>query len=144
MKSYFDSSVLLKTYVEEPNSHEADALVEESGTPILYTHLQVIEVATAIRLKRFRKEITEAQEKAALVALESDIVSGRMQRPDCELSAIFHQAAKLSAKYAAQIGVRTMDILHVAAALKTDCTTLVSFDKRQRKLAKSVGLKLKP
>lgn len=35
-------------------------------------------------------------------------------------------------------------MLHVAAALEAGCTTLASFDDRQRKLAARVGLKVIP
>ena len=41
-------------------------------------------------------------------------------------------------------GQRTIDLLHVAIALEAKATTFLSFDNRQRKLAKAAGLEVKP
>ena len=41
-------------------------------------------------------------------------------------------------------GQRTIDLLHVAIALEAKATTFLSFDNRQRKLAKAAGLEFKP
>jgi predicted nucleic acid-binding protein len=40
--------------------------------------------------------------------------------------------------------IRTLDVLHVAAALLLEAKILASFDERQRRLAASVGLKVLP
>ena len=53
-------------------------------------------------------------------------------------------AEVLSAKHAASAGQRTIDLLHVAIALEAGAKTFLSFDQRQRKLAKAAGLKVKP
>jgi predicted nucleic acid-binding protein len=50
----------------------------------------------------------------------------------------------LSEKHAATEGQRTIDLLHVALALEAGAKTFLSFDQRQRKLAKAAGLKVKP
>jgi hypothetical protein len=39
---------------------------------------------------------------------------------------------------------RTLDVLHVAAALLLEAKILASFDEQQRRLAASAGLKLLP
>ena len=54
------------------------------------------------------------------------------------------QAQQLSKQHAARIGCRTLDILHVAFALEIASAFFVSFDRRQRQLAKAVGLKVLP
>jgi hypothetical protein len=51
---------------------------------------------------------------------------------------------KLSTEYAARYLTRTLDVLHVAAALLLEAKTLASFDDRQRRLAAGVGLQLLP
>jgi predicted nucleic acid-binding protein len=45
---------------------------------------------------------------------------------------------------AAKLGCRTLDIIHVAAALVLGIKEVVTFDGRQRALAKQVGLTVKP
>ena len=42
------------------------------------------------------------------------------------------------------LGTRSLDLLHVAAALVLDTKVFFSFDDRQRKAAASEGLKVKP
>ncbi|MEO6740054.1 MAG: PIN domain-containing protein [Chthoniobacteraceae bacterium] len=54
------------------------------------------------------------------------------------------RADDISEKHAATEGQRTIDLLHVALALECGAKTFLSFDTRQRKLAKAAGLKVKP
>jgi predicted nucleic acid-binding protein len=53
-----------------------------------------------------------------------------------------HGNVLLSRKTSAKLGTRTADLLHVASALDLEAQYLFSFDKRLRKLAQVVGLKL--
>ena len=41
-------------------------------------------------------------------------------------------------------GYRSLDILHVAAAVVSEAEEFLTFDERQRKLAQAEGLKVKP
>jgi predicted nucleic acid-binding protein len=50
----------------------------------------------------------------------------------------------LSAEYSGDLGSRSLDLLHVAAALEAGCRTFASFDVRQRRVAESCGLALIP
>jgi predicted nucleic acid-binding protein len=43
-----------------------------------------------------------------------------------------------------EIGCRTLDLLHVAVALSLGVKTFVTFDERQRAVAKLEGLTVKP
>jgi predicted nucleic acid-binding protein len=49
----------------------------------------------------------------------------------------------LARKHTALLGTRTLDTLHVAAALELKSERFLTFDERQAKLAKAIGLKLK-
>ena len=142
--TYIDASILVKSYVKESDSPEAVALIEAAGLPILFTHLHEIEVPNAIRLKRFRGELTKAQETIALHRLQEDLHSGRLVRPDYELSSVFYRAETLSGKHSAALGTRSLDLLHIAAALESGCKTFASFDERQRTCAAHCGLTLIP
>lgn len=144
MSTYFDTGVLLKAYVPEPNSRLADALILEAAPPLPFTHLHEIEMRTALRLKRGRGEITAAELKTALRDLQADITAGRLEKPAYNLVAVFHKAEELSAKYAADTLARSLDILHVAAALTLGARVFVSFDERQRKIARRARLKVLP
>jgi len=142
--TYVDSSLFVKSYVDEPNSQEADDLLRELGTPHVFSHLHEIEIPNAIRLKRFRGEITRAQESAAIRAFQSDVDAGRMERPSYDIGAVFIRAEQLSARLSGDIGTRSLDLLHIAAALEAGCSAFASFDARQRKCAALAGIKVVP
>jgi len=140
--AYVDSGLFVKSYIEEPNSKEADAILRGLGTPFVFSHLHEIEIPNAIRLKRFRGEITRAQETAALRVFQADVDAGRFARPAYDISTVFIRAEQLSARHSGDIGTRSLDLLHVAAALEAGCTAFASYDERQRKCAALAGLKV--
>jgi len=143
LSAYFDTGVLLKAYLPEKNSAAADALILEAATPIPFTHFHEIEMRTAFRLKRGRGEITDTGLKGALRDLQADIDAGRLEKPVYDLPGVFHTAEVLSAKYAVVTLARSLDILHVAAAVVIGAVDFVTFDKRQASLATKAGLKVK-
>lgn len=52
----------------------------------------------------------------------------------------FELCADLAHRYGPKLGVRTLDSLHVACALELNAERFWTFDERQAKLAKAVGL----
>lgn len=144
MTIYYDSAVLVKAYCLETTSTQALSLIRCAKPPLPFTPLHAIEIKNALRLKRHRKELTEFQLRSALGDLEDDINSGFFQMPDLELRVVFDNAELLSAAHAAITGARSLDILHVAAALLLGAGQFVSFDRRQRALAKKAGLRVLP
>jgi predicted nucleic acid-binding protein len=142
--TYIDSSLFVKSFVFEQDSPAAIAIVEAAGDPLLFSHLHEIEIPNAIRLKRFRGEITRTQETVAIQAFQADVRSGRFSRPSYDIGAVFARAAQLSAKNSGDLGTRSLDLLHVAAALEAGCTIFASLDLRQRKCAALSGLKVIP
>jgi predicted nucleic acid-binding protein len=55
---------------------------------------------------------------------------------------VWDACVALGRRYAARLGVRTLDTLHVACALELEAEGFWSFDQRQVKLAKAAGLKI--
>jgi predicted nucleic acid-binding protein len=141
LSAYFDSSVLIKSYVPETDSAVADTLISKVTDPIPFTHFHAIEVRTALRLKNGRGEITGSELKRALAALSEDIDAGRLKMPAYDLATVFHEAERLSDKFAAATFVRSLDILHVATAVVIRATEFITFDTRQTALASKAGLK---
>ena len=114
------------------------------GPPFFYPHLHEIELPNAIHLKVFRGEISQAQSETALGAFRSDIEAGRLARFSYDLAGIFSAAERLSHKYSARIGARSMDLLHIATAIEAGCTHFASLDKCQRECAALAGLTIHP
>ncbi len=144
MDAYFDSAIIVKLYVQEATSSDAIRLVGAYVAPYALTQWQELEVKNAIRLKAFRAEITAAEMKQSIAAFEQDIATGRWQRPAYTAATVEQKADELSTGHSAILGCRTLDIIHVAAALVLGTKEFVTFDGRQGALAKQVGLTVKP
>jgi predicted nucleic acid-binding protein len=100
-----------------------------------------LEVVNALELRVFRRELSTSQAQSSLNDFEKDMRDGiLLLRPLPEQ--VFERACQLSRQTTGRLGTRTADLLHVAAALELDADYLYSFDQQQRKLARSVGLKL--
>lgn len=144
MNAFFDSGVLVKLFATESNSPAADWLAESLPGPFPCTDLQETEVRTAIRLKCARGEISPAERDGALRELDRALAGGKLRRVILDWPAVWRRAEALSAAHAQGTLCRTLDILHVAAALELAADGLVSFDRRQRALAGRAGLNVLP
>ena len=134
----------MKSFVFEPDSQSAIDIIEAAGEPFTFSHLHEIEIPNAIRLKRFRGEITGPQETRAIGAFNADVAARRFERPVYDIGEVFYRAEQLSAQHSSVLGTRSLDLLHVAAALEIGCTVFASYDERQRKCAALCGLKVVP
>lgn len=144
MDAYFDTSLLLKSYVPEEGTPEALEVLRKHGGPFPFSHLLELELRTALRMKHGRGEITARELRGALQALEKDLASGVLVRPDYDLKEVFRRAESVSAKHAASTLAQSADLWHIAAALQSGCTFFASRDTRQRKVAGLCGLRLIP
>lgn len=61
-----------------------------------------------------------------------------------ELTEVFRRAEVLSQAHTSATKCRSLDLLHVAAALEIGCREFASFDVRQRAIARKTGLKVLP
>ena len=80
----------------------------------------------------------------SIAAFEQDIATGRWHRPVYTAATVEQKADELSATYSATLGCRTLDIIHVAAAIIIGAGEFVTFDGRQGSVAKQAGLTVKP
>ena len=76
--------------------------------------------------------------------LEIDLRSARLERATIKWPAAFRRVARLSERYSATTGTRSLDILHVAAAKSLRAVEFISFEGRQRALASANGLIVTP
>ena len=144
MNTYFDTGLLVKSYVEEENSLLADTLLRAATLPVAFTELHGLEIRTALRLKHFRGELTGDELRGALRSLQDDLAVGLLAKPALDLEAMFHKAEALSVRHVAKTGARSLDILHVAAAVELNADSFASLDERQRSVAHQAGLRLLP
>ena len=141
MTIYLDSSFLVSLYGLDANLRLAVQTLQNSTGDFLITPLSQLEVVNAFALQVFRKHTSAEEAERSLRNFEDDLIVGIFQpRPLPEQS--FDRARQLSWQTTRELGTRTADLLHVAAALEMGAEFLYSFDKRQRALARAVHLKL--
>jgi predicted nucleic acid-binding protein len=124
-----------------PDAHSASAreyLLQAAGSFPL-TPFGEAELTNAIELRVFRREITAAQPRAALERLAIHIADGVFHAAPVP-AAMYDVARQLSRKHTATLGTRTLDILHVAAALVLHTDSFYTFDRSQAQLARAAGL----
>ncbi len=137
---YFDSSALVAIYVTGPFSTRARAEAIHAGA-VAFTPLHDLEVRNAFRALHGRKALSALQRAELERLLELDLRAGRLLHTPLDLAAVFHRAARLSAAHTSKLLCRSLDILHVAAAVELQRVGLVSADERQLNPAAAAGLK---
>ena len=142
MTAYFDTSVITKWYLPEPDSAGALRVRARFAPPAVLTHLHRVELVTAWHLKVFRREIPREIVEQAWGHVQADVAAGLWTLPVYDLVDVFSRAESISGLHTATLGVRSLDILHVAAALVLGASAFVTHDDRQARLARAVGLRV--
>ena len=139
MSVYADTSFLVSLYVLDANSARAAAQMKAVKLPVLLTPFGELELANALYLWVFRKELAPSRINAAHALFTKDIEDGIFELRS--LSQTVYDRAKLIArKHTPHLGTRTLDVLHVASALVLQANVFYTFDRNQGKLAGAEGL----
>jgi predicted nucleic acid-binding protein len=139
---YADTSVLFSLYVTDANSPRADAWREANPVPLGFNGFHRIELRNALSLAVFQQRLTIAESLAAWQEVQQDLASGLLvAKPDL-WGKLVREAESLAEHHTPTIGARSLDVLHVAAALVLGATEFCTFDTRQGKLAMAAGLHL--
>ena len=144
MVAFADTGFIASLYLEESTSKAADAALGTKRIPLPLTPLAALELRNAFNRAVQRQRITAAQRDALWQDVEADIASGFLVLTPVPADELHHKARQLSDRYTPTLGTRSLDLLHVAAALVLQAKVFFSFDDRQRKAAASEGLKVKP
>lgn len=144
MTGYADSSFLISLTVEDGNTEDARRFMSRNPGPLPFNPLHRLEVRNGLRLRVHRDEIDTVRRAAALRQIEEDLEDGVLVHQAIPWTEAMRKAEQLSAAHAERIGSRAADTLHVAAALLAGARQFLSFDKRQRDLAGTAGLDVKP
>jgi predicted nucleic acid-binding protein len=136
---YLDTSAFLKLYIREPGATEVQDLVVAQNCPLPVWDLLEAEFANALRLKAFWQEITPAQAETQIGLFHHRKQQGFYHVPEIDRGSLMAAFRRLSAE-TPRLGCRTLDILHVACATLLDPDAFVTFDARQRMLARHAGL----
>ncbi len=110
-----------------------------SGLVLWLTPLHVAEWTHAVEQQIFRGAASRTEIDLTHKRFTQHRASGLWVEATLPESA-WDVCAQLARRYAARLGLRTLDTLHVAAALELKAQRFWTFDDRQRKLASAVGL----
>jgi predicted nucleic acid-binding protein len=137
---YVDLSFLVSLYVTD--QHSAVSRQRVLIAPSLWlTALHRAEWAHAIAQHVFRGELSAREANQMHQQIEQDQSNGIWMPADIPENA-FDTCEDLGRRYGPKLGVRTLDSLHVATALELKAERFWTFDDRQQKLAKIVGLQI--
>ena len=139
MSVYADSSFVVSLYLTDVHSLEARRRVQGSP-PLILTALHRAEWVHALGQHQFRGTATAEVARRANSQLVEDEAAGLWREAPLPEDA-FELCADLARRYGPKLGMRTLDTLHVACALELKAERFWTFDERQAKLAKAVGLK---
>lgn len=139
MSGYADTSFLASLYLSEPNSIEAADRMQRLQLPLLLTTLSELELVNALQLRLFRRELNTAQSRSAYAAFRGDLNAGIFTIEPVPQT-IYADSIRLASIWTRKLGSRTLDIIHVAAALRLKADSFHTFDTHQKNLARAVGL----
>jgi predicted nucleic acid-binding protein len=139
---YADTGFLISLYGQDANSAAAIAVTQ--GKPVfLLTPLGEAEFINGVELRVFRKQWTRQEARAALADFLHDQGAGVFQMESFS-SEVWQTAWTLSRRHTAKLGIRTLDLLQVAAVKVFKPDAFYTFDQRQRNLARAERLRVMP
>ncbi|MDB6072475.1 MAG: twitching motility protein PilT [Verrucomicrobiaceae bacterium] len=140
MKPYADTGLLLSLLLPETTTAAAIAAVAPLSSPLPLLPLGLLELRNALNFAIHRGRITPEERDALGKRLESQIRSGFFTLVHLPSADLHEKARELSDRYTPSLATRSLDLLHVAAAILLGADTLLSFDSRQCRAAAAEGL----
>lgn len=137
--AYVDTSALAKWYLPEAGSEAVEAWIRSSA-PIGVSGLALVELRSLLARRRRERMIGEGDERRVLAAVEMDLHAGHARRLPWSGDGAFDAASALIARCSAPL--RTLDALHLVAALDSGCAVLATADRVQADAALELGFEV--
>jgi predicted nucleic acid-binding protein len=144
MNSYADTGFVVTLYKEETTSARAASLMARQAASVRMSQLGELEFRNALLLAVFRGELSASDAALKKRLFKEDVANGIFVITPVPASRLFAKAMELADRHSARLGTRSLDLMHVAAAVLLKANTFLSFEERQRKVAKAEGLKVRP
>ena len=139
--TYADTSFLVSWHLADVNFPSALAL-QAAAPAIVWSPWQQVEFNNAVRALVFRKIITPGDVTQVLASVAAAVSAGDLRPAALPENSLWTEAERLSQAHTPQLGTRTLDLLHVAAARVLKCRRFLTFDQRQAALARAAGFQL--
>ncbi len=138
---YADTSFLFSLVLHDTNTAEAVAYLKGHPTSLALTPWQRCELSNAVRLSVWRRACLAPVAMAALEKIDSDLTAGNLAETPLVWPDVLKIANELGEKHTSALGVRTLDLLHVSAAVSLKAKAFLTFGGRQLSLARASGLR---
>jgi len=147
---FADTSFLCAVHRDQDNTPQAASCAAKIDEPIAISSLVLFEFRHSTRLQTFRFAHNRTHGFSAAEAanisdtLRRDMDVGALIVAPVNWAEVHTCAERISSQFTQELGVRTLDVLHVATALHLGARYFLTMDALQAKLAKAAGLKVKP
>jgi predicted nucleic acid-binding protein len=141
--TYPDTSFVVALFVYETRSAEAQRLMTVHAGQPWFTPLHAVEWEHAIAQNVRLGQASPAEAARWRDHLAEDLRSGRWLQTGLP-SDVWTRSASLARILGPLLPMRTLDTLHVMAALDLGATDFWTFDAQQARLARRVGLHVLP
>ncbi len=135
---YVDSSFLLKLYLREVESPVVDEALRNTRGRIFVTKLTDVEVISSVR-----RRLSVADGLLASQTYLGNRTSGLFAELDLD-DEVFEFAVGIAQRQAKAFRLKSLDILHLATAVRYKIDVLASFDNDMRTAAAALGLAVLP
>jgi hypothetical protein len=144
MKAYADTGFVVSLYKAETTSDASAAMMKQLKPPVWLSPLGELELHNAFQFAVYRGEIDtfSALRKKQLFA--EDLAEGVFVILPVPAATLYSKAIGLAERHSATLGTRSLDLMHVAAALILKADLFLSFDERQRNAAESERMVIGP
>ena len=139
MNLYVDTSFLVSLYLTDRHSADARQRVL-SAPPLWFTPFHRAEWEHTLGQHIFRGELSLSEGQRMNMRLEEHIAGGRWNSVAMTENA-FDTCVDLARRHGPKLGMRTLDSLHAACALELKADRFWTYDERQAKLVKALGLR---
>ena len=141
LAAYADTSFLFSLYLRDANTAGVIRFLKANPTPLAFTGWQRIELRNAVRLSVFRGNHDRQSANAALQRIDVDAQQGDLADAPLVWPMVLDEAEALSASHAITLGIRALDLLHVAAARSVGAGRFLTCDGHQLVLEQAAGLR---
>lgn len=144
MNAYADTGFVVSLYKAETTSAAAAATMGQLQAPVWLSPLGELELHNAFQLAVFRGEIDTASALRKKQLFAEDLAKGVFVILPVPAATLYSKAIELAERHSANLGSRSLDLMHVAAALILKADLFLSFDERQRNVAEKEEMKVRP
>lgn len=142
MNAYADTGFVVSLYKAETTSAAAASMMSRLQAPVWLSPLGELELHNAFQLSIFRGEIDASTATRKKQLFADDLSKGIFIIQPVPAATLYPKAIELAARHSATLGTRSLDLMHVAAALILEADFFLSFDERQRKAAEAEGMRV--